>query len=67
MTKNPSRRLGVSGGAGGIRAHAFFRDVDWPALQLRRLRPPFRPKLVSGAGPSGRSGLASCCVPIVVG
>ncbi|XP_046971684.1 protein kinase C isoform X3 [Vanessa cardui] len=44
MTKNPSRRLGVQGGAGGIRAHAFFRDVDWDALAQRRLRPPFRPK-----------------------
>ncbi|XP_073950078.1 protein kinase C-like isoform X2 [Choristoneura fumiferana] len=44
MTKNPVRRLGVAGGAAGIRAHAFFRDVDWDALQQRRLRPPFRPK-----------------------
>ncbi|XP_028164015.1 protein kinase C isoform X2 [Ostrinia furnacalis] len=47
MTKNPARRLGVSGGAGGIRAHAFFRDVDWDALAARRLRPPFRPKVKS--------------------
>ncbi|XP_034833696.1 protein kinase C [Maniola hyperantus] len=44
MTKNPSRRLGVAGGAAGIRAHAFFRDMDWDALAQRRLRPPFRPK-----------------------
>ncbi|XP_050353890.1 protein kinase C isoform X2 [Nymphalis io] len=44
MTKNPARRLGVLGGAGGIRQHAFFRDVDWDALAHRRLRPPFRPK-----------------------
>lgn len=47
MTKNPARRLGVAGGAGGIRAHAFFKDVDWDALAQRRLRPPFRPKVVS--------------------
>ncbi|XP_030033759.1 protein kinase C isoform X4 [Manduca sexta] len=47
MTKNPSRRLGVCGGAGGIRAHQFFRDVDWDALAQRRLRPPFRPKVKS--------------------
>ncbi|XP_061721780.1 protein kinase C isoform X2 [Cydia pomonella] len=44
MTKNPARRLGVAGGVGGIRAHAFFKDMDWDALQQRRLRPPFRPK-----------------------
>ncbi|CAH2236767.1 jg14257 [Pararge aegeria aegeria] len=47
MTKNPARRLGVAGGAPGIRAHAFFRDVEWDALAARRLRPPFRPKVVS--------------------
>ncbi|XP_041968852.1 protein kinase C isoform X2 [Aricia agestis] len=47
MTKNPARRLGVLGGAGGIRAHAFFRDMDWDALAQRRLRPPFRPRLKS--------------------
>ncbi|XP_050353894.1 protein kinase C isoform X5 [Nymphalis io] len=47
MTKNPARRLGVLGGAGGIRQHAFFRDVDWDALAHRRLRPPFRPKVKS--------------------
>ncbi|KAM3959304.1 protein kinase C [Aphomia sociella] len=44
MSKSPSRRLGVCGGAAGIRAHGFFRDVDWDALAARRLRPPFRPK-----------------------
>ncbi|XP_063367430.1 protein kinase C [Cydia amplana] len=47
MTKNPLRRLGVAGGSAGIRAHAFFKDVDWDALQQRRLRPPFRPKVCS--------------------
>lgn len=45
MTKNPVRRLGVCGGAAGIRAHVFFKDMDWDALAQRRLRPPFRPKL----------------------
>ncbi|KPJ17069.1 Protein kinase C epsilon type [Papilio machaon] len=47
MTKSPVRRLGVAGGAAGIRAHAFFRDMDWEALAQRRLRPPFRPKVKS--------------------
>lgn len=62
MTKNPARRLGVAGGAGGIRAHAFFKDMDWDALAQRRLRPPFRPKVVSGGptpGPSPPSEPAS--------
>lgn len=45
MTKNPVRRLGCTGGAGGIRQHAFFRDMEWEALEARRVRPPFRPKI----------------------
>ncbi|XP_045502350.1 protein kinase C isoform X1 [Colias croceus] len=44
MTKNPARRLGVVGGEAGIRAHAFFREIDWDALARRTVRPPFRPK-----------------------
>uniref|UniRef100_A0A6A7FSW4 Protein kinase C n=1 Tax=Hirondellea gigas TaxID=1518452 RepID=A0A6A7FSW4_9CRUS len=52
MTKNPSKRLGcvVSGEGGGeaaIRSHKFFRDMDWEALEKRRVKPPFAPKVKS--------------------
>lgn len=47
MTKLPARRLGVAAGPASIRAHAFFRDVDWEALEQRRVRPPFRPRVRS--------------------
>ena len=50
MTKNPSRRLGcvVSQGAeAAIRVHPFFKDIDWEALEARKVKPPFRPKIVS--------------------
>ena len=49
MTKNPCKRLGcvsVAGGEAAIRSHAFFRDMDWDALEARRLKPPFKPKIV---------------------
>ncbi|KAA0186845.1 hypothetical protein HAZT_HAZT009837, partial [Hyalella azteca] len=55
MTKNPARRLGCVAGAGeaggeaAIRAHKFFKDLDWEALEARRLKPPFTPKIVSTA------------------
>lgn len=47
MTKNPARRLGCSGNETQIRSHAFFKDLDWEALESRRVKPPFRPRVVS--------------------
>lgn len=46
MLKNPARRLGCSGNESHIRNHAFFKDLDWEALEQRRLKPPFRPRVV---------------------
>jgi novel protein kinase C epsilon type len=50
MTKNPSRRLGcmvAHGGELAIRVHPFFRDMDWAALEQRKVKPPFKPKIKS--------------------
>lgn len=45
MTKNPVRRLGC-GNENQIRSHPFFKDLDWVALEQRKVEPPFRPKVV---------------------
>ncbi|XP_028136883.1 protein kinase C [Diabrotica virgifera virgifera] len=50
MTKNPSRRLGcvvAHGGEAAIQAHPFFKEIDWTALESRRVKPPFRPRIKS--------------------
>lgn len=50
MTKNPAKRLGCVASQGteaAIRMHPFFRDMDWDALECRRVKPPFKPKIVS--------------------
>lgn len=47
MTKNPARRLGCSGSENQIRNHPFFKELDWEALELRRVKPPFRPRVVN--------------------
>lgn len=50
MTKEPLRRLGCvveRGGEQAIRNHKFFRDIDWEALEQRKVKPPFTPKVVS--------------------
>jgi novel protein kinase C epsilon type len=51
MTKNPAKRLGCVKAQGGERAiliHPFFNDkIDWEALEERKVKPPFKPKIVS--------------------
>lgn len=41
--RDPSRRLGV---VGDIRAHPFFKTINWTALEKREVEPPFKPKVV---------------------
>lgn len=48
MTKNPAKRLGCvtsQGTEAAIRSHPFFREMDWEALECRRVKPPFKPKI----------------------
>lgn len=50
MTKNVSRRLGCVASQGGeqaIKDHPFFREIDWEALEAKKIKPPFKPKIVS--------------------
>lgn len=50
MTKNPNRRLGCvvnQGCEAAILVHPFFKEIDWNALENRKVKPPFRPRIVS--------------------
>ncbi|XP_070577951.1 calcium-independent protein kinase C-like isoform X1 [Ptychodera flava] len=48
MTKNPAKRLGCVESQGlekAIREHPFFREIDWEALEQKKIKAPFRPKI----------------------
>ncbi|VDP05771.1 unnamed protein product, partial [Soboliphyme baturini] len=50
LTKNCLKRLGCvpsTGGEDAIRAHVFFREINWDKLEHREVRPPFKPKIKS--------------------
>ena len=50
MQKSVSRRLGcvtAHGGEDAIKHHLFFKDIKWKDLEDRKIKPPFKPKIVS--------------------
>lgn len=50
MTKSPNKRLGCVVAQGleeAIKLHPFFREIDWRLLEQRKIRPPFKPRIVS--------------------
>ncbi|XP_029472559.1 protein kinase C theta type isoform X1 [Rhinatrema bivittatum] len=42
--REPDGRLGAKG---DIRQHAFFREINWEALERREMQPPFKPRVTS--------------------
>lgn len=50
LDRDPNRRLGYRPGGGGfedIKAHPWFRGIDWDAMYKKEVVPPFEPD-VSG-------------------
>lgn len=48
LVKDVSKRLGcMRGGAGDVKAHPFFRAVDWERLRRREVAPPWRPRIAN--------------------
>jgi len=43
LNRDPAARLGSEDDGAAVRAHPFFRDVDWGALLRKQITPPFQP------------------------
>jgi len=43
LARDPRERLGSITDAGEIKAHPFFEQIDWDALFLKQIPPPFNP------------------------
>lgn len=47
LTRDPNRRLGSGkGDAEEIKAHPFFKDVNWDDVLQKRIPPPYCPTIV---------------------
>ena len=49
MQKAVHKRLGcvaAHGGEEAIKHHIFFKDIKWKDLEERKIKPPFKPKIV---------------------
>ncbi|EAR84905.2 Serine/Threonine kinase domain protein (macronuclear) [Tetrahymena thermophila SB210] len=45
LQKDPNKRLGSKYGALEIINHPWFSDLNWESLRLRKIIPPFKPKV----------------------
>ncbi|KAJ3201781.1 hypothetical protein HDU82_007874 [Entophlyctis luteolus] len=51
LDRDPKSRLGADG-AGSIKAHEFFADINWQRLNARKYKPVFRPEVKNNADTS---------------
>jgi len=47
LNRNPKHRLGAQRDAAELKEHAFFKNIDWHALSLKQVTPPFKPVVES--------------------
>ena len=45
LDRNPTTRLGSASDADEIRAHPFFKDIDWRKMYNKQLATPFKPEV----------------------
>jgi len=47
LNRNPKHRLGAVRDAAELKEHTFFKPIDWTALSLKQVTPPFKPVVES--------------------
>ncbi|EMD40811.1 hypothetical protein CERSUDRAFT_45181 [Gelatoporia subvermispora B] len=47
LNRNPKHRLGAQRDAAELKAHPFFKTIDWDALAKKQVTPPFKPAVES--------------------
>ena len=47
LNRNPKHRLGAQRDATELKDHTFFAPIDWKALSLKQVTPPFKPVVES--------------------
>lgn len=45
LQRDPSKRLGFNGGVAQVKAHAFFKDLNWDVVYKKQMQLPFVPEV----------------------
>ncbi|CEP19277.1 hypothetical protein [Parasitella parasitica] len=45
LERDPSKRLGSNGGVARVKAHAFFKDLNWSVVYKKQMQLPFVPEV----------------------
>ena len=57
LERDPAKRLGAAGGIAQLKQHAFFKGVDWKAVEAKKIPVPYVPE-VAAAAAGGKEGSA---------
>lgn len=66
LTREPDQRLGTGPtDAQEIMSHAFFRNINWDDIYLKRISPPFQPSIKSATDTSNFDSEFTSVTPVL--
>lgn len=65
LRKNPNTRLGYGDdGTEQVKAHKWFRRINWTSIKERKVTPPLKPKIVS-VGQRALNDYGKICIILI--
>jgi len=65
LNRDPKKRLGSKDDVGDIKAHPFFKTLNFEKLMKKEIDPPYKPKIKSGVSDSSNFDATFTSEPVV--